>query len=171
MRRRNRVRSRKAPVARNKEEKCVTKYCRNRKALKTTYYTATDGTKIVYKHYLNHCWKCRARMLKERQPVTYVLNMLRHSARKRNLPFTLTKAEFGKFCAETGYLEKRGNKEDSLTIDRKDWNEGYHIWNLQVMTHKDNSGQGCDNTSREERGAAQAELPADPPAEEPDDPF
>jgi len=93
-------------------------------------------------------------MLKERRPWTYVLNMLRHSARKRKLPFTLTVAEFKKFCEETRYLELRGNKPTNLTIDRKDWNEGYHIWNIQVLTHEENSMQGADNTPRDERGDA-----------------
>ena len=77
--------------------------------------------------------------------------MLRHSARKRKLPFTLTVESFQKWCFETGYLEKRGNKPGDLTVDRIDWNEGYHIWNMQVMTHAENSGQGADNTPREHR--------------------
>lgn len=171
MRRRNRTRAHKAPIARNKEEKCVTKYCRNRKALKATYYKARNGTTTKYESFLSHCWKCRARMLKNRQPVTYVLNMLRHSARKRNLPFTLTKAEFAQFCQETGYLERRGNKKDSLTIDRVDWNEGYHIWNLKVVTHTENSAQGSDNTPRTERGAAQAEPDDQPLDSETNEPF
>jgi len=79
--------------------------------------------------------------------------MLRHSARKRKLPFTLTVAEFKEFCLRTRYLELRGNKPQDLTIDRIDWNEGYHIWNLRVLTHEENSMQGGDNTPREERMA------------------
>ncbi len=140
-----------------KEDKCATKYCRNKRATKTTRYKSISGKVIVYENMLRHCWKCRARMLKERRPVTYVLNMLRHSARKRKLPFTITLQQFAQFCAETGYLERRGNKPDSLTIDRKDWNEGYHIWNIQAITHAENSEQGADNTPREERGAVVAE--------------
>lgn len=151
MRRRNRKRWKKAPTARTPEEKCETKWCRNRKAEKTTTYKKADGTTIVYTGFLNHCWKCRARMLKERRPWTYVLNMLRHSARKRKLPFTLTIAEFKEFCEKTGYLERRGSKPHDLTIDRIDWNDGYHIWNLRVLTHEENSMQGADNTPRDER--------------------
>lgn len=101
-------------------------------------------------------------MFKERHPWTYVLNMLRHSARKRNLPFTLTVAQFKEFCAKTGYLERRGNQPGDLTIDRIDWNEGYHIWNLQVLTHEENSEQGADNTPRDARMAD---------ANEPDGPY
>jgi hypothetical protein len=101
-------------------------------------------------------------MLKERQPVTYVLNMLRHSAKKRDLPFTLTKAQLAELCARTGYLEKRGTEPESLTIDRIDWDEGYHIWNLKVITHKENSAQGANNAPRQERVDA---VPSD------DEPF
>jgi hypothetical protein len=151
VRRRNRKRWKKAPLARTKEEKCATKWCRNRKAEKTTRYTSASGKVIVYTGFLNHCWKCRARMLKERRPWTYVLNMLRHSARKRNLPFTLTIKEFKEWCLQTGYLERRGNKPTDLTIDRIDWNDGYHIHNIQVLTHEENSEQGADNTPRTER--------------------
>lgn len=148
MRRRNRKRARKAPLARSKEEKCVTKYCRNRRAKKKNGY------------FLKMCWKCRARWLKKHHPATYVLNMIRHSARKRKLPFTITLPVFKDFCAKTGYLEHRGSKPGDMTLDRIDWNEGYHIWNLQVISHAENSEQGSDNTPREERGAAQVE--ADP---------
>lgn len=144
MRRRNRKKARKAPRYTSKADKCVTPYCRNQRAKKS------DG------YFLKHCWKCRSRQLKEKHPVTYILNMLRHSARKRKLPFTITKAEFAKFCADTGYIARRGNKPDSLTIDRKDANLGYHIDNLQVLRHAANSAQGADNTKREDRGCEQA---------------
>lgn len=155
MRRRNRKRWKKAALATCKEDKCATKYCRNKRADKITRYKSQSGRVIVYENKLRHCWKCRARMLKASRPATYVLNMIRHSARKRNLPFTITIAQFQDFCAKTGYLEKRGNKPNDMTIDRKDWDEGYHIWNIQAMTHAENSGQGADNTPREERATVE----------------
>ena len=139
VRRRNRKKRKTAPRARTKEEKCATRWCRNRRALKT------DG------YFLKFCWKCHSRQLKERCPWTYVLNMLRHSAHKRNLPFTLTVASFKAWCAQTHYLERRGNKPGDLTIDRIDWNEGYHVWNIRTITHEENSKQGVDNTPRESR--------------------
>lgn len=80
--------------------------------------------------------------------------MLRQSARRRKLPFTITLAEFKVFCARTDYLARRGNQPGNLTVDRVDWNEGYHIWNLRVLTHRENSEQGVDNTPREQRGCA-----------------
>jgi hypothetical protein len=151
VRRRNRKKWKQAPKARSKEDKCASKWCRNARAVNSNGYM------------LEHCWKCRSRRLKERHPATYVLNMLRHSARKRNLPFTLTLEQFIKFCTDTGYLAKRGNQPDDLTIDRKDWNEGYHIWNIRVLTHAENSAQGADNTPRTERGDAdESEYDAKP---------
>lgn len=77
--------------------------------------------------------------------------MLRHSARKRNLAFTLTVESFKKWCLQTGYLEHRGNQPTDMTIDRIDWNEGYHLWNIQAITHAENSEQGADNVPRDER--------------------
>lgn len=149
MRRRNRNRHKKAQVAQTKDDKCRTKYCRNQRALHRTHYKKADGTKVVYENYLKLCWKCHSRRLKERRPWTYVLNMLRHSANKRNLPFTLTVESFKQWCLATGYLEKRGNKPDDLTVDRIDRNEGYHIWNLRTLTHAENSDQGSDNRPRQ----------------------
>lgn len=145
VRRRNRKKARVAPKATGKEDKCATRYCRNQKAKNPGGY------------FLEHCWKCRSRRLKLKCPVTYVLNMLRHSARKRKLPFTITKAQFSAFCAETGYLEKRGNKPENLTLDRVDPNRGYHIDNLRVLTHAENSKQGADNVRREDRGCEQSD--------------
>jgi hypothetical protein len=132
----------KAPLAKSKEEKCVTRWCRNRKAAKVTVYRKKDGTIVRYDNFLNHCWKCRARMFKERRPLTYVLNMIRNRARQRGIPFTITLPEFEKFCQETNYLELRGHFAGGLSIDRKDHDKGYHIWNIQVMEFEQNCTNG-----------------------------
>lgn len=95
------------------------------------------------------CWKCRSRRLKENRPWTYVLNLLRIGARRRGIPITLTGAEFKEWCRQTGYLQKRGQTPDSLTIDRIDRSQGYHIWNIRPLSHAENSDQGIDNTPRE----------------------
>lgn len=143
-------RTRIAPKARTPEEKCHTPRCRNRKAVKYTYYKSPKtGETIKYTLSLNHCWKCRARMLKKSQPATYVLNAIRGRARQRKLPFTITLAEFKKWCAETGYLEKRGREPDSFTIDRIDHDKGYHIWNIQIKTFEENCTNGHTVPGRE----------------------
>jgi hypothetical protein len=99
------------------------------------------------------------RRLKEKHPHTYVLNMLRHSARKRNLPFTLTLAEFKEFCDRTGYLTLRGHGKGYYTVDRIDSNRGYHADNIQMLEFLENSAEGADNTPRDERGAETAGQP------------
>lgn len=154
VRRRNRHRWKKAAKG-SGVDKCATKWCRNKRAEKITVYKRKDGTLGRTPARLRHCWKCRSKMLKERQPITYILRMLRHSAKKRGLACSLTKTELAEFCAKTGYLEKRGNQPNSLTIDRIDRDKGYHIWNMQVLTHAENSAQGADNTPRDERDKSQ----------------
>lgn len=119
--------------------RCASRGCRNKRAKKS------DG------YFLQHCWKCRSRKFKKSQPITYVLNMLRHSARKRGLSFSLTKAEFARWCEETHYLEERGRNSHSMTVDRIDPNEGYHIWNIRPLSFEENSQQGRDNRSRQDR--------------------
>jgi len=143
-------RTRVAPKARSKEEKCISPRCRNRKAEKYTYYKSPrTGLVIKYVNYLSHCWKCRARMLKARQPATYVLNAVRQRAKARKLPFTITLEEFKKWCEDTGYLEKRGRDPDSYTIDRIDHDKGYHIWNIQIKTFLENCTSGHTVPGRE----------------------
>ena len=87
-------------------------------------------------------------MAKERTPLSYCLRMLRQSAKRRNLSFTLTLETFAEFCARTGYLEKRGRKPDSLTVDRIDRRGGYTPDNIRVLTFAENSIQGADNRPR-----------------------
>lgn len=135
-------RTRKAPVALSAEEKCATKWCRNKRALQFTYHRNRQGILVKYENFLSHCWKCRARMLKDRHPETYVLNAIRQRAKARGLPFTITLEEFRKFCLETRYLELRGRTADALTIDRIDHDKGYHIWNIQVKTFLENCTNG-----------------------------
>lgn len=172
-------RTRVAPKARSKEEKCATKRCRNRKAAKKTRYKSPSGEVIIYDNFLRHCWKCRARMFKESQPATYVLNALRNRARKRKIPFTITLVQFREWCVATRYLELRGRNPDSATIDRIDHDKGYHIWNIQIKTFLENCtnghvvpGRDCKQNERNpenydydfgggvETGVAPAEEPA-----------
>jgi len=148
-------RTRKAKKARNKEEKCATKWCKNRRAAKKTRYKMANGSIKVYEVFLNHCWKCRSKMAKNRRPVSYILNAIRNRAKQRKIPFTVTLAEFKKFCEDTQYIEKRGHFEGGLSIDRKDHSKGYHIWNIKVTEFLENCtnghtipGQECPQNER-----------------------
>lgn len=162
---RRKKRTRVAPKATGKEDKCLTKWCRNAKAVKFTNYRSASGKVIRYENRLNHCWKCRARMLKERRPETYVLNAIRGRARQRKIPFTITLAQFREWCRETGYLERRGKTPESATIDRKNHDEGYHIWNIQILSHAENSNNGHTVPGRE---TAQNSSCEEYPEREPD---
>lgn len=84
-------------------------------------------------------------MLKENHPSTYVINMLRHSARKRQIGFKITLGEFREWCKQTGYLEKRGRKADSMTVDRIDPWDDYTIENIRMLPHWLNSSHLVDN--------------------------
>ena len=139
---RRKKRTRKARAARSKAEKCITRWCRNARAKKITRWLNPQGKVIEYESFLPRCWKCQSRFLKERHPETYVLNAMRNRARQRKLPFTVTLVEFRQFCRETGYLERRGREPESATIDRIDHDKGYHIWNIQILSHEENSANG-----------------------------
>lgn len=139
---RRKKRTRVAEKARTPEEKCALKHCRNRRVYQKGRYKKKDGTITVYEKRLPYCWKCKTRMLKTRHPVTYAFNVLRKSARKRKIPFTITSEEFAEFCQRTGYIEKKGNEEGALTVGRIDHNKGYHIWNIQAEEFTENSVKG-----------------------------
>ncbi len=136
---RRKKRTRVAPKARSKEEKCAAKFCRNKRAVNNTG------------RMLRLCWKHRSKQLKERHPETYVLNAIRQQAKKRKIPFTITLAQFRAWCAETGYITSRGTTPDAATIDRKNHDEGYHIWNIQILSHAENSEQRHFVPGQEER--------------------
>ena len=146
---RRKKRTRVAPKARGKHEKCTTKWCRNKRAKKVTRYRSPSGKIILYESRLPYCWKCKTRRLKERHPATYILNVMRGRARQRKIPWTITLAEFKEFCQRTGYVEKRGCEDESLTVDRIDHDKGYHIWNIQVLSFIENCTQGHTVPGRE----------------------
>jgi hypothetical protein len=71
-----------------------------------------------------------------------VLNWLRQTAKKRHVPCSLTLVQFKEWCDQTGYLKNRGQEATSATIDRINHDEGYHIWNIKVAEHLENSTNG-----------------------------
>ena len=125
-----RSRKRKAPKAQTKAEKCRTPYCRNRRAKET------NGS------LRSHCWKCESRKFRESRPATYTLNNLRRRARQRKIPFSITLEQWEQFCEDTGYLHLRGREPSAFSVDRKNHDEGYHIWNIQVKNNLENAAAG-----------------------------
>jgi len=72
-------------------------------------------------------------------PIAYAWDKLKWSARSRKIEFSLTKAEFWRWCYDTGYIEHKGNTASSLSVDRvKPW-LGYSLDNIQTLTRSENS--------------------------------
>ena len=82
------------------------------------------------------------RDFKEGNPISYTYGALRQNARRRKKEFNLTLEEFTTFVKESGYIEGKGIKPESLTIDRIDSSKGYSIDNIQVISMSDNSSKG-----------------------------
>lgn len=103
--------------------KCETPYCKN-----------TTKRKI--------CDKCYSRLHRERYPMKNAYWNLKSNAKRRGKIFELTFEEFQQFCYETDYLQGRGKKKTSYSIDRIDNNKGYILSNIRVMTLSDNARKG-----------------------------
>jgi len=62
----------------------------------------------------------------------------RQKALSRKKEFTITLEEFRGFCTETGYIVVKGHRGFKYTVDRIDNAEGYHIWNIQLLSMGEN---------------------------------
>lgn len=85
------------------------------------------------------CPKHRHRYNKENDHCKYVYNTWLANCRRRGIENLVTLEEFRKWCRETDYLEKKGRKHDSYTIDRIKSELPYTIDNMQIMNHWENS--------------------------------
>ena len=89
---------------------------------------------LCYKHY----WRKR----KELDPVYARYNQFKSNATRRGKECTITLEEFRGFCEETGYIVEKGKRGMNATIDRIDNTKGYHIDNIQLLTHRQNASKG-----------------------------
>jgi len=78
------------------------------------------------------------------RPIAYCYNSLKSNAKRRGKDFDLTLEEFRIFCEETGYIDNKGKRKDSATIDRKDASKGYSLGNLQILSLEENSRKGAE---------------------------
>lgn len=90
------------------------------------------------------CPMCRKRHERETNPARYVFNTLKSNARRRKKDFEISFEYFLSLCAESGYLEGRGQTSTSLSIDRINNYLGYVEGNLRVITVAENSGKGAN---------------------------
>ena len=89
---------------------------------------------LCHKHY----WRKR----KNVDPVYVRYNQFKNNATVRKKDFTITLKQFRDFCEKTGYIITPGKRGRNATIDRINNNEGYHIWNIQLMTLSQNCKKG-----------------------------
>lgn len=88
------------------------------------------------------CHKHYARKRREIDPVYSRFNQFKINARRRKKAFTITLEEFKDFCQKTGYIIEKGKRGQNATIDRIKNKYGYHIWNIQLLTNKQNARKG-----------------------------
>lgn len=88
------------------------------------------------------CHKHYRRKRRIIDPVYCRYNNFKGNAKKRNIPFFVTLKEFTKFCYDNNYIVKKGNRGQNATIDRRCNAHGYHIWNMQLLTNRQNARKG-----------------------------
>lgn len=88
------------------------------------------------------CPKHRKRYQKETDPVRYTYNFIKNNAKRRGKPFEITLDQFAEWCKETDYINRKGTKKTSFTIDRIDASKGYTLDNIQILTNEQNGRKG-----------------------------
>ncbi|AGO48294.1 endonuclease [Cellulophaga phage phi17:1] len=87
------------------------------------------------------CHKHYARLLRERSPKKVRYSQMKQKAKSRGISFTITLEWFLKFCGRTGYMSK-GRRGQNATLDRRCNLHGYHSWNIQILTNRQNASKG-----------------------------
>lgn len=95
-------------------------------------------TNPIRHKYATDCNTCSSRKQRLANPVNYAYHMLKKSAIKRNIEFKLTLEEFTAFDRETGYVERMGRSNESLTVDRIKSSKGYEVGNIRALSYEDN---------------------------------
>ena len=79
------------------------------------------------------CCKHEHESRQEKNPHRYWYGVLRRNAKRRGKIFTISLEYFIQFCKETNYINLKGKKSGSMTIDRKIDELGYIDGNLQIL--------------------------------------
>lgn len=87
----------------------------------------------------NKCPRHRLVVFRSKHPLAYWWGNLKRRARERETAFSLTLSEYTAFARDTGYDKARGKSSLSLSINRIDSGLGYHSWNINVLTLRENS--------------------------------
>lgn len=110
---------------------CAAAWCKNPPACEFRKDRAKE-------YYYIHCHKCRSRMFRANDPVRYAYEDIKHSARKRNIAFSITFGQFKRWCEETGYAETKGVTRLKFHCDRINPTLGYTLENIQCLREGDN---------------------------------
>jgi len=85
------------------------------------------------------CPRHRHRYNKAKRFARYTYDIWITNCRRRGIENLVTFEEFKTWCEGNGYLENKGRKTTSATIDRINSDSPYTIDNMQIMNHWDNS--------------------------------
>jgi hypothetical protein len=80
-----------------------------------------------------HSATCRSRKRRDLDPIKYIWQNLKDRAKQRPKDFTITLPEFRAWCMKNDFQPGMGD-----SIDRIHNEAGYHIWNIQKMSLRDN---------------------------------
>lgn len=119
------------------KETCGVAYCRN--PIYIEYRPNGKGGFREVRHLT--CVKCRYRRWRANNPLKAAFKDIRHCAKTRRIPFSLTLDHFREICEKSGYLNFRGVKGLSLQIDRIDACKGYEDGNVAVITCSENAAK------------------------------
>ena len=85
------------------------------------------------------CSRCQRHRRRQNDPIGYTYDLLKQNAKRRGKVFTISKDYFRAFCLSTGYMDGKGKKAESMSIDRIDPSRGYEPGNIQVLSLSANS--------------------------------
>src|SRR5258706_148054 len=104
----------------------------------TVGYCNTVNCLVVCPPNRKRCSKCRKRDWRKNNPIKAADNHSRSNAKRRGIEFTISFEYWQAFCAAYRYIENKGMKADSITVERENDNKGYVEGNLTVLTRKEN---------------------------------
>jgi hypothetical protein len=94
---------------------------------------------VLRRHKKSKCAKHHIRAWRDNHPIARAFHNLKTHARERGISITLTIQEFKAFAEKTDYMKTKGKTSISMSVDRKENGLGYHAWNIQAITIRENS--------------------------------
>lgn len=88
------------------------------------------------------CNTCRDKAWRKKHHVRHLWKNLKSSAKRRELPFTISFEWFNEWARKTGYAELVGRGKGCASCDRRESWRGYEPDNLVVLEFGANSAKG-----------------------------